>query len=34
MDTRGGKRGGGRDGGGGRMNWEIGIDAYKLICIK
>ena len=24
---------GGR-GGGGRMNWEIGIDIYTLICIK
>ena len=24
----------GRDGGGGVMNWEIGIDIYTLICIK
>ena len=22
------------DGGGGGMNWEIGIDMYTLICIK
>ena len=29
MDTKGGKRGGG-----GGMNWEIGIDMYTLICIK
>ena len=29
MDTKGGKRGGG-----GRMNWEVGIDIYTLICIK
>ena len=32
MDTKGGKRRGGRGGGG--MNWEIGIDMYTLICIK
>ena len=31
MDTKGGKRG---RGGGGGMNWEIGIDIYTLICIK
>ena len=31
MDTKGGKRQGG---GGGGMNWEIGIDMYTLICIK
>ena len=31
MDTKGGKRG---DGGGGRMNWAIGIDMYTLMCIK
>ena len=24
----------GRGGGGGLMNWEIGIDIYTLICIK
>ena len=24
----------GRGGGGGVMNWEIGIDMYTLICIK
>ena len=30
MDTEGGKWGGG----GGGMNWEIGIDMYTLICIK
>ena len=29
MDTKGGKQGGG-----GVMNWEIGIDMYILICIK
>ena len=29
MDTKGGS--GGQGGG---MNWEIGIDIYKLICIK
>ena len=32
MDTKGGKRRGGGDGGG--MNWEIGLDMYTLICIK
>ena len=32
MDTKGGKRLGG--GGGGVMNWEIGIDMYTLMCIK
>ena len=32
MDTNGGKRG--QVGGGGVMNWEIGIDIYTLICIK
>ena len=26
MDTKGGRRG--------RMNWEIGIDIYTLLCIK
>ena len=31
MDTKGGKR---RGGGGGVMNWEIGIDMYTLMCIK
>ena len=25
---------GGKAGGGGAMNWEIGIDIYTLICIK
>ena len=30
MDTKGGSVGGG----GGVMNWEIGIDIYTLICIK
>ena len=29
MDTKGRKQGGG-----GGMNWEIGIDVYTLICIK
>ena len=29
MDTKGGS-----SGGGGGMNWEIGIDMYTLICIK
>ena len=29
MDTKGGS-----SGGGGGMNWEIGIDIYTLICIK
>ena len=32
MDTKGGKWGAG--GGGGEMNWAIGIDIYILICIK
>ena len=32
MDTKGGKRV--EWGGGGGMNWEIGIDIYTLICIK
>ena len=32
MDTKVGKRQGG--GGGGVMNWEIGIDMYTLMCIK
>ena len=32
MDTKWGKRQGG--GGGGVMNWEIGIDMYTLMCIK
>ena len=33
MDTKGGKpRGWG--GGGGVMNWAIGIDMYTLMCIK
>ena len=32
MDTKGGKPG--RGGGGGVMNWEIGIDMYTLMCIK
>ena len=31
MDTKGGKWG---CGGGGGMNWEIGIDIYTPICIK
>ena len=31
MDPKGGKWG---SGGGGGMNWEIGIDMYTLICIK
>ena len=31
MDTKGGKRG---QGGGGGMNWKIGIDMYTLMCIK
>ena len=30
MDAKGGKQGGG----GGGMNWEIGVDIYTLICIK
>ena len=33
MDTKGGKRWGGR-GGGGVLNWVIGIDMYTLMCIK
>ena len=32
MDTKVGKRQVGGDGG--VMNWEIGIDMYKLMCIK
>ena len=32
MDTKGGKRWG--SGGGGVMNWVIGIDMYTLMCIK
>ena len=32
MDTKGGKHV--VCGGGGRMNWEIGIDICTLICIK
>ena len=32
MDTKGGKEPGG--GGGGVMNWAIGIDIYTLMCIK
>ena len=32
MDTKGGKLGCG--GGGGGMNWVIGIDMYTLICIN
>ena len=32
MDTEWGKPRG--CGGGGVMNWEIGIDIYTLICIK
>ena len=32
MDTKGGKWRGW--GGGGVMNWEIGIDMYTLMCIK
>ena len=31
MDTKGGKVVGG---GGGGMNWEIGIDTYTAVCIK
>ena len=31
MDPKAGKW---RAGGGGGMNWEIGIDMYTLICIK
>ena len=33
MWTPSGENGGGVGGGGG-MNWEIGIDMYTLICIK
>ena len=32
MDTKGGKWWG--RGGGGVMNWAIGIDTYTLTCIK
>ena len=32
MDTKQGKPQ--RGGGGGVMNWEIGIDMYTLMCIK
>ena len=32
MDTKGGKRWG--DGGGGVINWAIGIEMYTLMCIK
>ena len=32
MDTKGGKQRGG--GGGGVMNWAIGINMYTLMCIK
>ena len=32
MDTKGGKRLGGGDGG--VLNWVIGIDMYTLMCIK
>ena len=32
MDTKGGKLRGG--GGGGVMNWAIGIDIYPLMCRK
>ena len=34
MDTKGGKQGVVVVGGGGGMNWEIGIDIYTLICVK
>ena len=34
MDTKGGKRRGWGRGGGGVMNWEIGIDMYTLMGIK
>ena len=34
MDTKGDKGAGEVGGGGGGMNWEIGIDMYTLICIK
>ena len=33
MDAKGGKRWG-CGGGGGVMNWAIGIDMYTLMCIK
>ena len=32
MDTKGGKRRGGGEGG--VVNWEIGIDMYTLMCIE
>ena len=32
MNNKGGKWQGG--GGGGMINWEIGIDMYTLMCIK
>ena len=32
MDTKGAKQW--EDGGGGVMNWAIGIDMYTLMCIK
>ena len=32
MDAKGGNWWG--SGGGGGMNWEIGIDMYTVICIK
>ena len=32
MDTKWGKQQGG--GGGGVMNWAIGIDMYRVMCIK
>ena len=32
MDTKGGKRR--RGGDGGVMNWAIGIDMYTMMCIK
>ena len=32
MDTKGGKPR--RGGGGGVMNWAIGVDMYTLMCIK
>ena len=34
MTPRGKRRVGVSGGGGGGMNWEIGIDIYTLICIK
>ena len=33
MDTKGGKRRG-WGGGGGVLNWAIGINMYTLMCIK